>query len=190
MSLIVVCCYTPGRIHKATEDALIANSAGMRIQFIANIDPDNPFDYGRRLGTWWDLAYLGGNDLAIVEPDIVIRADVADAFLNCPGTYCAYPYDLQTDVMPALGCTRFRHEFIARYPDAMQQAVDTGVGFRQFDVAFQRYVLVGQHGEQPHVHLPKVEHLNEAKRLLPEANPEPLMMLPALNLGHLSRDDA
>jgi len=130
--------------------------------------------YGKYLASVW----AEGESFAVVEPDIVIRADVVDAFLCCDHGYCAFPYAWTTNVGPALGCTWFTSDFIGRFPNVMQEAVDHNVTFRQFDAVFMRWVLARKYRQQPHVHLPPVEHLNDAQRLLVDADPTPMMEVP------------
>jgi hypothetical protein len=77
-----------------------------------------------------------------------------------------------------LGCTRWSHDFIARHPDAVRRANRNGVTWRQFDVVLMRHVLARELGEQPLVLLPPVVHLNEAKALLPDADPTPMTEVP------------
>lgn len=187
----IVTVYTPGALRDETADALrqcVATEPRARWMTFA-IDPLDHRAYGGTLQNEWQFCHAAHEGLAIVEPDIVVRPDVIDAFLNCPEPYCAFPYALLTDVMPALGCTRFSAAFIRKYPTLMRDAVATRVGFRQFDIVVQRHILVAQFGEQPHVHLPPVEHLNEAKRLRPDASPEPLMSLPGFTFPLAPEND-
>ena len=174
MALRVVTVHVPGALRTETlRAAAKATIAHPELDWrFWEIKEEDELAYGRIITEHW----TAGEDFAVVEPDIVIRDDVADGFLSCSEPYCAWPYSWLTDVGPALGCTRFRGEFTRRYPDAMDRA--HGVSWRQLDVVLMRHVLVREHSEQPHVHLPPVEHLNEAKRLLPEASREPLMTLP------------
>lgn len=176
----ILTCFTPGGLHKETEAAMLASLDAHPNRDIMwkrfTVQPDDPTAYGKIIAQHWSFT----DSLAIVEPDIVVRPDVLDAFLNCPEPYCAFPYDLSTDVMCALGCTRFSASFIGRYPSLMREAVGENASWFQFDIVVQRKLLVDRHGEQPHVHLPKVEHLNEAKALRPDASPEPLMSIPGM----------
>lgn len=174
--MIVVCCYVPGMLKAETEVAI--RQSGEPFAFFS-LDGDNPFSYGRTLAKMWAQCLDSGDDLCVVEQDVVIRPDVVEAFRDCPCEYGGFPYSWGTDVGVAMGCTRFRSSFIARYPAAMQQAVGKNVTWRQFDVVFQRHILVREYGEQPHLCGPEVVHLNEAKRRLPDANPVPLETLPA-----------
>ena len=63
------------------------------------------------------------------------------------------------------------HAFALELQRAYQldEAVATGVGWQQLDVVIMRHLLARKYGEQPTVLLPPVEHLNEKKRLLPDA---------------------
>lgn len=182
--------HTTGALRNETADALRQCVAGRdgHLTWI-QVSTEHPRAYGEVVMKNWAWCLANDDGLAIVEPDIVIRRDVVDAFLDCPEPYCAFPYELLTDVMPALGCTRFSAAFIAKYPTLMRDAVATRVGFRQFDIVVQRHLLVARYGEQPHVHLPPVEHLNESKRLRPDASPEPLMSLPGFTFPLAPEND-
>lgn len=116
-----------------------------------------------------------GETFCLIEHDIEIGPSTLYDFRACSYGYCAAPYPWRTDVGPALGCTRFRDSFIAKYPGAAKAIGE--VGASQLDVVFMRHVLARDLGEQPHLHAPVVHH-NPAKALLPEANPEPLTTVP------------
>lgn len=130
--------------------------------------------YPKLIAEYWSQK----QDFAVIEPDIVIREDVAVEFQTCPEIYCCYPYAWLTNVGPALGCTRFRKELLEEHPDIMSNVLRQGIGWRQTDVVLMRHELARARGIQPHVHLPQVEHLNERKRLLPEAPKEIMMEVP------------
>ncbi len=133
------------------------------------------YAYGRLLDELWSC----GISFCIIEQDIQIRADVLSSFEDCPHEFCAFPYAWTTTVGPALGCTRFRREFMEEYPNAMEQALDVPSAhgnpghWKQLDWALICKVLVHGHGLQPCVHLPPVEHRNTAQALLPGADPTP-----------------
>lgn len=177
--LRIVCCSVPGQLRKETRAALQAFTPIFVDIAYSPVKADDDTDYGRVLAAHWTQCVLDGLALAIVEPDIVVRPDVIDAFLNCPCEYGGFPYSWGPEVGIALGCTRFRAEFIQRYPDLMARAVAKGVGWQQFDVVVQRHLLVREHGEQPHICGATVEHLNPLKQLRPDGNPTPLASLPA-----------
>lgn len=168
-----VCCYVAkaGGVRDEAYAALRRHWGFENVDFV-EIDPDDDHQYGRVLRSYWE----NGRGFMVVEPDIVIREDVVAAVPHCE--YGAFPYAWRTNVGPALGCTWFHEEFLMSFPTAMREAVDTNVGWRQLDVVLMRHILARKYGQQPHVHLPAVEHLNEAKRLLPDADPTPLMRVP------------
>jgi hypothetical protein len=181
----IVTAYVPGSLRIETEEALIAaaNHYFDKTGTVGGlewkrhiIDPDDPYDYGHKLREHWRN---GGDDLFIVEPDIVVRPDAISEIMKCDCIYGGFPYPWVTDVGIALGCTWFKREFIQKYPTLLDEAVNLGITWKQLDTTVQRKLLVAKYGEQPHVHLPAVAHLNEAKALLPEASPIPLMELPS-----------
>lgn len=178
MTLRITCCHTPGQLCDETREALCRHQLPGTHVLFTEIPAGDPHAYGHALAAQWKLALERGHALAVVEPDIVVRRDVIVSFLTHEAGYVAYPYPWTTDVGPALGCNRFSAAFIARYPTAMREAVDSGVGWEQLDVVFVRHVLARKYGEQPTVLLPPVVHLNEAKELLPGASSVPLMSVP------------
>lgn len=178
--LQIVCCAVPGEhLRKQAATALLeaAEVSGVYVD-IRTLDPADDQAYGRELRYAWRDARLAYSALAVVEPDIVVRPDVITAFLDDPADYLCFPYSWTTDVGCALGCTRFSAAFIKRYPNLIADATATGVSWRQLDVVIMRHLLARRYGEQPKVCLPPVEHLNEAKKLLPEASPEPMTTVP------------
>lgn len=142
-----------------TRAALTEHAPASTIRF-APLDADDENGYGRLVASLW----LSQVDFAVVEHDIVIRADVVEAFETCPELYCAFPYEWTTNVGPALGCTRFRRRLLYDLPHAAQDA--TCVGWKQFDYHLIRVELARKYGLYPHLHLPPVEHLNEAQKLV------------------------
>jgi hypothetical protein len=178
-----------GQLRKETHKALLAHcwpsAASVEILFESIVAGDDRA-YGSILSGRWGTATERGDALAIVEPDIVVRPDVIAEFLDNPAPYLCFPYAWTTNIGPALGCTRFSAAFIARYPTLMAEAQLTGVGWQQLDVVIMRRLLADKYGEQPLVLLPPVEHLNERKRLLPDADPTPLMSVPVGDIGNLA----
>ncbi len=169
----IVTVHTPGALHPETRAAIEAYREDAD-WVVHEIDAADEFAYGRILRDYWEQ----GESFINIEPDIVPRPDVFEALNECGCEYGAFPYSWGTDVGVALGCTWWKDSFIARYPNAMREAVGANVGFRQLDVVFQRHILARNHGEQPHMHLPAVEHKNPSKQLLPEASPVPLTTVP------------
>ncbi len=125
------------------------------------------------LASYWNA----GDDLCIVEPDIVVNPETLQEFRDCECGYAAAPYAWKTDVGAALGCVRFRAEFMARYPNVLRDAVATRVSWRQLDVVIMRHILARDLKEQPHLHA-TVTHRNPLKQLLPDADPTPLSQVP------------
>jgi hypothetical protein len=145
---------------------------------------DHPHSYARAIERLWRECLERGDDLCLIEQDIEVGPSTIYDFRACSHGYCGAPYEWLTNVGVAMGCTRFRHAFMARHPDAVKEAILVAPHFRQFDVVFQRRVLAKERGEQPHVHAPVV-HLNEAKRLREGASPVPLAGVPVDDIGNL-----
>jgi hypothetical protein len=169
----VITVFPPDGLRQETLDAL-EEFWQPKALYLYEIEKANEFAYGEILAGHWRM----GEDMFIVEPDIVIRPDVVEAAILCGCEYGCFPYPWLTDIGPALGCTWFKSSFIRRYPEAMDEVLAEGVSWRQLDVVLMRHRLARDRGEQPHVHLPPVVHLNERKQLLPEASRTPLMEVP------------
>ncbi len=164
----IICPFIPGMLRDETQEALRAEGA-----WFYPLDPEDGRAYGKVLVHEWTKA----EDFLIVEQDMLpTKADI-QLMRDCPEQYCAAVYAWTTDIGPSLGFTRFRREFMLRYPDAMREANERAEWY-QLDVVLQRAILVRDHNEQPHIH-PQVVHLNEAKALRPDADPNPLQHLPA-----------
>lgn len=161
-------CFVPGTLRDEAVESIAKFSKDTHFRILT----EEPTHYGRAVADEWDQC----EGFIMVEPDIVIREDVIDAANNCGCEYGCFPYAWKTDIGPALGCTWFKKSFIEKFPTAPHEAKH--VSWKQFDVVFMRHVLARKYGQQPHVHLPPVEHLNEEKQLLPEADPTPLMEVP------------
>lgn len=173
--MIWLCCHTDLRV-----ETQLALEAFIRRDDTLKLIPVSADDaYGAALDYLWRL----GEDFAVVEQDIVIGQHVVDAFHSCASDYCAFPYAWSTCIGPALGCTRFRGDFTRRYPTAMREALETPSAWgnpghwKQLDVFLMRRILRDQHGEQPHMHLPPVAHLNPELQLRPDAPREPVLQV-------------
>jgi hypothetical protein len=161
--VIIVTCTTPGSITPETEKAIEEHWTSWGNDWnVYYINKGYPQHYGEILAHYWEK----GEDFCVVEPDIVIREDVADALHGCSCTYGCFPYAWGTHIGPALGCTWFRSQFLAEHPNAMKDSMH--VGWRQLDVVLMRHVLA-RNGIQPHIHNPQVEHLNPLKQAVENA---------------------
>jgi hypothetical protein len=171
----VVTIYTPGSLYDETLSALELHVLGQEVNLeLTEISADDPHAYARVLANHWQT----GETFMVVEPDIVVRHDVIEAFRTCGCPYGCYPYPWLTDVGPALGCTWFKAEFLAKYPAAMKGVQDSNVSWNQVDVVLMRHILARHYKEQPHVHLPAVQHLNPKKQLMEGRPTEPLTTVP------------
>lgn len=127
------------------------------------------YEYGRLLRELW----RDGQSFLLCEHDMNPTREQLLSMLDCEHGYCSSPYAWTTTVGPALGFTRFRDSFTATYPDAAEIAcrIPSNYGepghWKQLDVWLMAAVLRDWYGEQPHCHLPPVEHLNKGQALLP-----------------------
>jgi hypothetical protein len=167
-------------LHPLTEEALAAwiDYDSCQLEYV-DLSDDPILGYGQLVKRLW----VEGDDVLLVEQDIEIGPSTIYDFRACWYGWCAAPYNWTTNVGPALGCTRFRGSFIAKYPRAVEEALAIAPHFQQFDIALVRRVLVAKYKEQPHVHTCVVHH---SKPLLPDADPEPLRELPGLgDIGNI-----
>lgn len=122
--------------------------------------------YAEALAEMWAMQC----DWVCCEHDNVLRPDIAKAFHECPEPWCAFPYSWTTNVGPALGMTRFKGSFCAKYPDAVREAMaqpsawGANGHWRQIGWFVTDWYLRNR-GERPHVHLPSCAHLNEKQAL-------------------------
>jgi hypothetical protein len=162
--VLVICPYT--RLRPETSGALdVAARRGHELEYVDVSGSDTA--YAELLADLW----ADGRGFILVEHDIVIRPGLLDELARCGHDYCAAPYALREYVAQALGCTKFASRLLAGFPDVMERVLRVPTNFgppghwRQLDTVLMRTVLLNRYGLQPHLHLPTVEHLNEAKQL-------------------------
>src|ERR1017187_6850110 len=74
---------------------------------------------------WWAASVASGEDLVVIEHDVVSRPDVIEQFESCDCLWATFPYhnvchrECQEAWRNQLGLTRFRAELIAACPDAL-----------------------------------------------------------------------
>ena len=172
----ILTCWVPGKteILPQVDQALRLHSTPDCNWRRVELDPEDPHAYGRVIQEFWRAAE---DDLLVLEPDIEVGPSTIYDMRACQYGYCSATYPWLTDVGPALGCTRFRRQFMVDFPTVVDEVVALNLGFRQFDVALQRLVLVRKFRRQPHIHASVVHH-NSEKALMSTANPEPLRELP------------
>lgn len=125
---------------------------------------------------YWDLLcslWASGDDFALIEHDMVPHDTTLPGFLDCPNGWCLHPYEgapiLGTPrrriFRCALGCTRFRGEFTARYPDTVSRLrhTSTTIFGRYCNTTWDRMdsqiaSILFQSGERPCEHEPMVDH--------------------------------
>lgn len=81
--------------------------------------------YWRLMRDAWSTCLETGDDLLVIEHDVVFRPDVLEQFDDCPQPWCLFGYlnmchpECREAWANALGCTRFRNEVIQACPDAV-----------------------------------------------------------------------
>jgi len=138
---------------------------GIQPQLVA-IDASDATGYHRAVAALW----AAGETFVIVEQDIVPFPGAIAELATCERDWCAFPYELQVGIQPALGCTKFSARLMARFPDALSRAGEPdqeglpAKDWRRLDVRLDR-VLRG-YGAALHVHAGVVGHLNPSQRLV------------------------
>ncbi|HUX70787.1 MAG TPA: hypothetical protein VMV41_09780 [Cellulomonadaceae bacterium] len=72
---------------------------------------------------WRDL-WAQGDDIVVVEHDIVIHEEVLPRFEDCPNVWCANPYPYafgNSDPYHGTGCVRFRAALTVEFPDLWER---------------------------------------------------------------------
>jgi len=120
-------------------------------------------DYWHALAARWNT----GQDLVVIEQDVIIHDQVIPQFAACPEPWCSFAYE----VGPGqhcwwwLGCTRFSAQLQAAVPLTVEQpgeCLTRTCGpwpcHRHMDVILQPIMRhLGQ--QQPHQHEPDIRHL-------------------------------
>lgn len=113
-----------------------------------------------------------GQDLIIIEHDIIPHGGVFSGFAGCQEGWCVYPYALTTRYAGYLGCVRFQAGFMRAHPEA---AYDASLirweswqpgDWRSYADCLWR-VLQVEHA-RPHVHIPPVGHTNPKQQIRAE----------------------
>lgn len=160
--MTVLVPYTPDRLHPNTRATVEAfTPKGVDIEW-RQLDPDDPTAYARLLVEAWTWP----GDLLIVEHDIGIRAGVVETLTYCTQPWCGFPYQIGTQQLVCLGCTRFSAHLKATLPDLMSRAAAVGPeqdgggvpagDWRRLDVRIAH--LLEQGGHVRHAHYPAVDH--------------------------------
>lgn len=118
--------------------------------------------YWRLLARAWDRCRDRVDDLYVIEHDVVVHEQVFEQFDACGCTWCAFAYQTNGSVRPALGCSRFRHELIDAHPNVWWKVAEldpkiagTRRHWLQLDVKLEVALW-----SMPHRHDPPVEHLH------------------------------
>lgn len=127
---------------------------------LVQLDRGDSTAYSRRMAAWWST----GDDLIIIEHDVVIHDRVLPAFWRCPKVWCVYPYHVAGSWVTGLGCVRFRGGLLDVLPSAVRDANtidDDGLragDWRRMDVRIAK--VLHTLGVHEHIHWPPVTHLH------------------------------
>lgn len=112
---------------------------------------DNPLAYPNAIRDRWGI----GEDLTIVEHDIVPGPGSLETFDECSNGWCSFPYVEGYMLAAFLGCTRFRAETMAKVDfDWMREEPN----WQTLDRLIWEILTDG--GIRQHVHHPAVAHLH------------------------------
>jgi hypothetical protein len=134
------------------KDETVAALRGERVAYV-DVSEDR-HAYWRLLRGLW----ASGEDVLLVEQDIVPHRGALADLDACPWDWCAFPYDYAGMALTAFGFVRWRSEFTARYPDVVD-----GILERNRDWLGLDGVVIGElhrRGEKEHIHGPEVRHLH------------------------------
>jgi len=142
------------RLHPATARLADAPAPGHRK---VPLPPDDAA-YWRLLAEHWRQP----GDLMVIEHDIGIHAGVVEGFAACREPWCAHPYLIGRQLIPALGCTRFTAQLKAAEPDLLEVVGQDGTGglpakdWRRLDVRILDHLR--NRGYTRHEHPEPVKH--------------------------------
>src|ERR1035437_518041 len=148
----IVVPFVSGRLRGATRAAVPDAT------FVRMVDDQS---YWRLLCRYWKL----GHAFVIVEQDVVPTREQIDTLWVCPEEWCAYPYDMNGIVSPALGCTKFGSALLERTAELPDAIMEPHRHWQSLDA-----MIIGElHRRRfaEHVHQPNVRHLHEPEKVEP-----------------------
>jgi hypothetical protein len=117
--------------------------------------------YWRLLARYWRR----GNAFVVVEQDVVPTREQIDTLWACSEEWCAYPYNMNGIVSPALGCTKFSASLLERTAGLLDGILRQHRHWQSLDS-----MIIGElHRRRftEHVHDPAVRHLHEPEKAEP-----------------------
>jgi hypothetical protein len=120
------------------------------VEYVRMIDKES---YWRLLCDLWAL----GEDVVIVEHDIIPWPGAIDELLKCPAGWCTYTYEMKEGfgVHHAFGCAKLGATLMSELPDVWKNVGTTY--WRTLDSQLCDYAQ--RHAIIPHPHRPPVTHL-------------------------------
>ncbi len=155
---IIVVPYIDRMLHEETVESV--RQAGYPYA-LWPLDPDDPFAYATLLAGLWNR----GDDLIIVEQDMIVPPGAIKAMIKCEALWCSHTYDCDNDV-PAygLGLCKFSKYVQTIRPSLGEQAARNyrGVARRQhWTTLNERIIYLMEHwGYKVHLHEPEARHLH------------------------------
>ena len=155
--MIVPCAPGPAAIQPGVLEAIRAGGHEPDIYALPG-----PTAYFELLAGLWNRT---GQDIVIVEQDIVVRPECIGEMLACDHDWCKFPYHYPPfGFYGGLGCTKFSAFLQHWVPDALEVVAtmsDAGhppKHWCRLDAWLQDVLI--KRGEREHFHGPPVQHLN------------------------------
>jgi hypothetical protein len=162
-------------LHPATRRWLDSHAPAAELVELPATDAKGSSGYSEDLPecAYWRLIrdlWVSGDDFMLVEQDMQPHADSVRVFAECTAGWCVFPYPGEQPIWTsrrhaeppratrvfrcALGCTRFRAEFTAKHPLAVEHMRHKH--WRRVDSQLASFLF--QHGEKACEHEPQVVH--------------------------------
>jgi hypothetical protein len=160
--MTVVIPYVPGMLHDLTASWAQAQTGAETVE----LNQANDAAYWILLATHWANPCHAGQDLLIVEQDMLPAEGVVDEMLACRWPWCASPYEVanRQSITDGLGCTKFSATLKQLRPQFMIEVgaiADDGLpakDWRRLDTRISRVLRAA--GHKPHLHTPSM-HLHD-----------------------------
>lgn len=156
---LIVVPYCEGMLHRETVDSV---RAGSYPYVLWQVDRADPYAYGALLAEQWNR----GQDLVVVEQDIIVPDGAIDMMVSCTAPWCSHLYYTGTEVPSyGLGLCKFSVAVQSYWPTLAEQAARSYTGkarSMRYEALNERYISLMNHwGYKVHLHEPAALHLHE-----------------------------